>query len=54
MKKNTYIVMGNRTAADVVAGNDTELAITDGLAHARSLMVAYQRNGWIAAWIVIQ
>lgn len=54
MKKSTYIVVGNRTAADVVANNDTELAITDGLAHARSLMAEYQRNGWIAAWIIVQ
>lgn len=54
MKKTTYTVKGNKTAADVLAGNDMILGTDLTIEQARLMAIAYQRAGrFVAAWVEI-
>lgn len=48
----TYSVIGNRTAADVVAGNDEIIETGYSLEEARIASVELQKTGeFVACWI---
>jgi len=52
MQNKTYSVIGNRTAADVVAGNDETIATGLELEEAKRVAVDAQKSAdWIAAWV---
>ncbi len=52
MKNTTYKVRGNKTAADVVAGNDETLETGYTLEEAKLAAISYQRDfKYVAAWI---
>lgn len=52
MKTKTYTVKGNKTAADVVAGNDEILETGYTLEEAKAAAISYQRDfKYAAAWI---
>ncbi len=52
MESKTYTVKGNKTAADVAAGNDEILETGYTLEEAKLAAVEYQRAfGYLAAWI---
>ena len=55
MKKQSYKVVGNKTAADVVANNDQTLEVNLTLKEARNAAIQYQTDyGYVTAWIEAQ
>ncbi|HEY7180725.1 MAG TPA: hypothetical protein VIC84_04875 [Blastocatellia bacterium] len=52
MQDKLYAVIGNKTAADVVARNDEVIARGLELEEARRVAIAAQKSAeWIAAWV---
>ena len=55
MKKQTYKVLGNKTAKDVIENNDQVLEMNLTLSEARNAAIQYQRDyGYVTAWVEAQ